>query len=244
MITEEDIINVVEGREREPEKEKLQEPAEGTLKQAAEEKKEEAPNPVREVLSEYGVGEETGTIDTESLVNRITELESELDYERQRKFNPVYHLSEDEINDKVEALRDKGKHTEAEKMLKEWNERDSASASSVSDSRRKAAEREVMGYISSGGGNEKLANLLQDKTLAPVIKELTGIINLHLPGSARVLHRVLLGYKVGEIARKAEEKGRASISMGQPGRKSTASVEDTVKNLSFRRRSRLSDIMK
>ena len=196
-------------------------PAEGQAEPSAEptQSAEQAaqPDPVKDVLAEYGAAADlTGLagFDAATLRNRLTELESELALERERKYNPVYNLSEDEFNDQIGKLRDDGKHTEAEKMLKEWSTKDQPTA--LLDARRKAAEREVLGYISQGNGNEKLAELLQDKTLQPVLQDLTGVINLHLPGAARVLHRFCLGLKVAEIARKAEEKGRNSITMSPP----------------------------
>ena len=207
------------------------EPTDKTAKEAADKSKPPArpqePDPVvNSVLGEYGVAEPDVAAREwmQTMSARVEQLEMELLSSQELRNHPMANLSEDDVNDRVTELREKGKHVEADKILSDFRQYKDMSANGAQSVIGDRAKQEIIRYIQQGGGREKLGTMLQDEATVARLKRYTGLIRADLPGGAEVLHLVVLGMKAGEIAAAAARSARESFQKRPPAGKSTSAI--------------------
>ena len=185
------------------------------------------PDPVvNTVLGEYGVADPDSAAREwmQTMSARVEQLEMELLSSQELRNHPMANLSQDDVNEQVTELREKGKHVEADKILNDWRDYKEMSNKGAQSFIGERAKQEIIRYIQQGGGREKLGTMLQDEATVAQLKRYTGLIRADLPGGAEVLHLVILGMKAGEIAAAAARSARESFQKRPPAGKSTSAI--------------------
>ncbi len=200
---------------------------------------------VEDLLKEYGVEADPETPEfmrqqLESYQARIADLDAELAATRMRASDRVYGMTAEEVNDKVEDLKEKGRHAEATELLKKWSQRDEFTPEAVTKARRVLAEKELQSYAAKSPHFVAVAGKPE---LQAFYKQVEPIINMDRPGAARVLHLAIKGLMAGEMIKRGYEMGRMSVTMRPPGSTATQAVTAPNQQEQSQPRQRLSDLL-
>jgi hypothetical protein len=147
------------------------------------------------------------------LARQVEELRNQVEYFQNRSANKLAALSQEEVEAKAAELREQGKLVEAEKMVRQWMDAANETPEQYLARRGAKANAQLEEYFKA---QPALKNLLQRPDVSRALYRYVGLINMDRPGAPELLHAVCMGLCYKEIARKAEERGRQSVTIKPP----------------------------
>lgn len=178
------------------------------------------------------------------LARQVEELRTQVEYFQNRAGNKLAALSQEEVEAKAAELREQGKLVEAEKMVRQWVESANETPEQYLAHRGAKANAQLEEYFRV---QPALKNLLQRPDVSRALYRYVGLVNMDRPGAPELLHAVCLGLCAKEIARKAEERGRQSVTVKPPKSVATNVAENPPQSRSddgrFRPKTPMSELL-
>jgi len=154
----------------------------------------------------------------QDLSARLEMAERELEAEKSRKAHPMAGMTEDEVNERIEELGEKGKMAEAATLLADWREfQKSKSGPQINPEKlTEGYKSELARYVRIAPENQRLLHMMIEPKIASRLAQFGGVIRGDRQGAADLIHLACLGMKAEEILQKGIKIGRASVGVSSP----------------------------